>query len=191
MITIIYVVQDCLIALEDPKLLFDNIKQSFLGNKRMRISCIDDENRYAIELLHRKCPGEDEEMVKKFFSYFTREVYTKGDILWKQGTRSDCAKILVSGDLIASLENEAGTTETISVGSVIGESGLVDNCSRNSTVHVLATSVLYNLSRESWTMLKEEDPRCAHVLYAIVVRYLTLRVQHCSNRIFETRCLPI
>jgi hypothetical protein len=36
--------------------------------------------------------------------------------------------------LITSLENEAGTMEAISVWSVIGESGLVDNKNRNSTV---------------------------------------------------------
>ncbi len=59
--------------------------------------------------------------------------------------------MLVSGNLIASLENEAGTTElTYVVGSVIGESGLVDNQNRNSTVEAKSDSILYSLSRESW-----------------------------------------
>jgi len=183
--------EDCLIAMKDPSLLYDNIKQCFLKNENKQIKCLDDEKSYAVELLLLKCPGVEKKLVEKLFCYFTREIHNKGDILWRQGTKSECAKLLVSGDLIASLENEAGTNEVISVGSVIGESGLVENCSRNSTVHVLAESVLYSLSRESWEVLKEKDPKCAHVLYAIVVRYLTLRVQHCSNRIFETRCLPI
>ena len=38
--------------------------------------------------------------------------------------------------------------------------------------------------------LGRRRPLLYRQMYAIVVRYLTLRVQHCSNRIFETRCLP-
>ena len=175
----------------EPNLLYSSIKQSLLVNDEVQIE-IEDEHNIAIDLLLEKC-DESRDLIETFFSYFTREVYRKGDVIWRQGMRSDCAKLLVTGNLIASLENEAGTTEPISVGSVIGESGLVEKYNRNSTVVVLEDSILYSLSRESWEELKEKDPRCAHVLYSIVVRYkyLTLRVQHCSNRIFETRCLPI
>jgi sulfate permease, SulP family len=177
----------------NPNLLFDNIKQSFLDSNDniVKMTSIEEEQNHAIDLLLRKCPGEERNTVEKLLSYFTREVYNKGDVLWKQGSKSDCAKLLVSGDLLASLENEAGTTETISIGSMIGESGLVENCNRNSTVNVLDDSILYSLSRDSWEDMKEKDAKCAHLMYAIVVRYLTLRVQHCSNRIFETRCLPV
>lgn len=184
--------EDSLIAMVNPGLLYDNIKRSFLGAGNKQIKSLEEEKIYAIDLLHRKCPGEERDLVEQFFSFFSREIYEKGDILWKQGSKSDSCKLLMIGSLISSLENEAGTTETISIGSVIGESGLVENYNRNSTVHVLANgTILYSLSRESWEEMKQRDPRVAHVLYAIVVRYLTLRVQHVSNRIFETRCLPI
>lgn len=172
----------------DPSLSDDNIRQSIHG---CEASDTHEERTHAVNLLMRRCPGEERAVVERFFSYFSREVFQKGDILWRQGSKSNCAKVLVSGDLIASLENEAGTTEPISVGSVIGESGLVDNQNRHSTVEAKSDSILYSLSRESWELLKEQDPRCAQLLYHIVVRYLMLRVQHCSNRIFETRCLPI
>lgn len=184
--------EDSLIAMVNPSLLYENIKQTFLGNENKQITNIDDEKSYAVELLLRKCPGEEKQLVETFFSYFCREVYHKGDILWRQGAESNSAKLLVSGGLIASLENEAGTTEDISLGSIIGESGLVEHFNRNSTVHVLENdTVLYSLNRESWEALKEKDAKCAHLLFSIVIRYLTLRVQHCSNRIFETRCLPV
>lgn len=179
-----------MLEMVDPDLLYSSIKQSFLRKEDKQVDSLDDERSYAIELLLEKC-AEKKELIEEFFSYFTREVYKKGDIVWRQGAQSDCAKLLVVGSLVASLENEAGTTEAISVGSVIGESGLVENCNRNSTVLVIEDSILYNLSRQSWEELKEKDPRLAHVLYSIVVRYLILRVQHCSNRIFETRCLPV
>ena len=186
--------EDFLIAMADPTLLYDNIRQSFLGSEdgQAQMGSLEEERTYAIELLSRKCPDEERTVVEQFFSYFRRELYNSGDVLWRQGTTSDSAKLLVSGELMSSLENEAGTTEPISIGSMIGESGLVDNNNRNSTVQVLADdTVLYSLSRESWEKMKEEHPHCAHLLYHIVVSYLTMRIQHVSNRIFETRCLPI
>lgn len=135
--------QDALIAMVDKSLLYDNIKSCFF-NEIKEINSIDDEKKYAIELLSRKCPGESHEVVQKFFSYFSREVYSKGDVVWRQGTKSDSAKLLVSGEIISKLENEAGTTETISIGSLIGECGLVQGLNRNSTVTVLLdNTILY------------------------------------------------
>ena len=91
----------------EPNLLFDNIKQSFLDSNDniVKMTSIEEEQNHAIDLLLRKCPGEERETVEKFFSYFTREVYNKGYVLWKQGSKSDSAKLLVSGDLLATLEN--------------------------------------------------------------------------------------
>ena len=185
-----FLAQDALIALVDPSLLYDNIKQSFLAGIKEAKS-LDEEKKFAIELLHRICPGTEHSLVQKFFSYFRRETYNKGDILWKQGTNSNCAKLLLSGDLMASLENEAGTTEPISVGNLIGESGLVGDDSRNSTVVCLTDAILYSLSREAWEDMKENNPEVPHLLYAGTIRYLSMRIHHVSNRIFETRCLPI
>jgi SulP family sulfate permease len=184
--------EDALVALVSPTLLDDNIRRSFLERGKKHISSFDEEYQYALGYLVRMCPSEDPQLVEKFMSYLTREVYQDGDILWRQGSESDSAKLLVSGELISRLENEAGTSETISLGSVIGESGLVNEANRNSTVYVLEdNTVLYSLSKEAWISLKEKEPKCANLLYGIVIRYLTLRVQHVSNRIFETRCLPI
>lgn len=115
-----------------------------MSNDQEDIISIEDEKNYAIDLLFRKCPGESRQVVEQFLSYFTRETYNKGDVVWKQGTKSDSAKLLVSGDLISKLEYEAETTETISIGSMIGESGLVQGMNRNSTVSVLMdNTVLY------------------------------------------------
>jgi CRP-like cAMP-binding protein len=122
-------------------LLYDSIKGSLMNEKK-EINSIDDEMCYAIELLLRKCPGENRQVIEQFFSYFSREVYNKGDVLWRQGTKSESAKLLVCGDLISKLENEADTTESISIGSVIGESGLVQGLNRNSTVSVLVDNTV-------------------------------------------------
>lgn len=47
------------------------------------------------------------------------------------------------------------------------------------------------LSREALNELVKQQPYSPRLVDGIVIRYLVLRVQHVSNRIFETRCLPI
>jgi len=102
----------------------------------------------------------------------------------------------VDGSLLALLENEAGTSETISVGNMIGELGLVMDANHNprrmsSVVCATEQAVVYTLSREDWEDLLRTNPRVARFVDYICITYLANRVQHVSNRIFETRCLPI
>jgi len=130
--------------------------------------------------------------VSRLISYFKRESYDNGDTVWLQGSEGDCAKLVVRGDLISHLENEAGTSETISTGCMIGELGLVSHIPRMSSVVCLTDdTVLYSLSRDDFQKLLNANPRLARLIDMICIRYLTNRVQHVSNRIFETRCLPI
>lgn len=122
---------------------------------------------------------------------FKREVYSKGVFLWKQGTESDCTKILIRGSIISHLEG-TDTSELITPGNFVGELGLVYGTKRLTTVECVSDSaVLYSLSRDAWETLSERQPRVARIMDMVVIQYLTHRVQHVSNRIFETRCLPI
>lgn len=122
---------------------------------------------------------------------FKREVYFKGAILWKQGSESDCTKILVRGSISSHLEGNE-TSELIPPGNFIGELGLVYDSKRLTTVECMSDSaVLYSLSKGAWETLSERQPRVARIVDMVVIHYLTHRVQHVSNRIYETRCLPI
>lgn len=144
---------------------------------------------YLRKICPRKIPDDD---VDVLFALFEREVYNHGDCLWRQNSESDCAKLLVAGLLMAELENEAGTTERIFPGNLIGEIGLVNGDARMSTVHCVSDeTILYSLSRPAFDRLVATNPRVARYIDLICIRYLALRVQHVSNRIFETRCLPI
>ena len=122
---------------------------------------------------------------------FKREVYSKGDFIWKQGSASDSAKILLRGSIISHLEG-TDTTEAIPPGNFFGELGLVYGTKRLTTVECVSDSaVVYSLSKEAWESLSERQPRVACIMHMVAIHYLTKRVQHPSNRIFETRCLPI
>lgn len=144
---------------------------------------------YLRKLCSRSIPDEDAELL---FAQFTREVFKKEDCLWRQHSDSDCAKLLVSGVLMAKLESEAGTIEHVFPGNLIGEMGLVNGDVRMSSVHCVSEeAIVYSLSREAFECLMVTNPRVARYIDLICIKYLALRVQHVSNRIFETRCLPI
>jgi SulP family sulfate permease len=147
----------------------------------------------ALLQLANLCPNDTtSSALELLFSYFLRETYVCSDILWKQGSASDCVKLLVRGRLIALIENEAGTNEIVHSGNTVGELGLLQGLSRMSTLRCHSDeAVMYSLSRDSFEVLCRLSPESARLLDLICIRYLSARVQHVSNRVFETRCLPI
>lgn len=113
------------------------------------------------------------------------------DIVWDQGSESQSAKLLVTGTIMSYLEGTQ-TTEEVHKGNMFGELGLVEGIPRLSTVVCNSDqAIIYSLPRESWEEIKLNKPRVARIFDEIVIRYLAHRVQHVSNRIFETRCVPI
>lgn len=182
--------EDALIAIQNPTLLRNDIDMFPTCNKSFNL---EQEKDVALQYFVKLCPREAcINDVKFLFSKFQREVFKKNDILWKQGTPSDCAMLILRGKLLAVLENEAGTSETINSGNIIGELGLVHGDARMSTVHCLSDeAIVYTISKSSFQNIAELNPKIARFLDLLVIRYLSYRVQHVSNRIFETRCLPI
>lgn len=186
--------EDALISLVDRSLVEEDAAELLKSVSRFLSGSDGEEEKALVTAYLRKIcsvaiPDED---IAVLFALFEREVYNNGDYLWRQHSESDCAKLLVSGLLMAELENEAGTTECIFPGTLIGEVGLVDGDARMSSVKCTSDeTILYSLSREAFDHLVATNPRIARYIDLICIRYLALRVQHVSNRIFETRCLPI
>jgi SulP family sulfate permease len=191
--------ENALVARQDPTLLHkdDEVSLSIAhlsqaaGNPNE--SSLVEEKEITLAYLKNVCPSDMEDGDPELlFSLFEREVYRQGQFVWKQHSSGDCAKLLIFGTLIAELENEAGTTETILKGNMIGELGLINGDARNSSVRCLSEeAILYSMSRATFEDLIRTEPRVARYIDLICVKYLALRVQHVSNRIFETRCLPI
>lgn len=186
--------EDTLIARQDPSLVEedDSLSQCTLNIQSDKLSS-KEEKEIFISIFNDNCTDDlSSEDANKMFSSFEREVFQKGELIWKQNDESNCVKLLILGQLIAELENEAGTTEIVPEGSMLGELGLVNGNPRMSTVKCTSKeAVLYSMSRASFEELLSTEPSLARYIDLICVKYLALRVQHVSNRIFETRCLPI
>jgi SulP family sulfate permease len=155
----------------------------------------EDEKEVVTKALSNLCVGRviEKHEVDLLFSKLTRESYRKDEFIWKQNDASNSAKLLISGMLVAVLENEADTSEIIFSGNLIGELGLVQGTPRLSSVKCISEegAILYSLSREAYEDLLRTAPQVARFIDLTCIQYLANRVQHVSNRIFETRCLPI
>mmetsp|Transcript_29741 Transcript_29741/g.45337 ORF Transcript_29741/g.45337 Transcript_29741/m.45337 type:complete len:754 (-) Transcript_29741:1325-3586(-) len=183
--------EDMLVARSNPMIFRDTFSESVCADDPSIGMSREKERKRAAKYLINICPNADETEVIRLFSYFEREEYQKDGVIWKQGSASTSAKLLINGTVESLLEGTS-TTETVLSGNMFGELGLVNGIDRLSTVVcVSATVVLYSLSRESWNVLIKEEPRIARLVDEIVIEYLAHRVQHVSNRVLETRCLPI
>ena len=184
--------ENALITWYDPELM-DNLISSVSEMTRTHLSEAD-ERKTALYYLRKIYCRDDvsEEDIGLLFSFFERETYKKDELIWKQGAVSDCAKVIVCGKLIAMLENEAGTYETVQIGRMVGELGLVAGVNRMNSVYCMSEScIVYSISRTTFEEIVKTNPKLARIMDLICIEYLADRVQHVSNRIFETRCLPI
>lgn len=195
--------EDVLVTRKNPFLLEEEADLTMLGSSEFvqadqiySDAAIEQDNHLALRILSNLCEDFEFGAAETLFSKFSREVWKKGDLLWSQGSKSDCAKILVRGSLVSTLEDSGLdlvlSTEEIKVGAMIGELGLVSAADRLNLVKVTSDhAVLYSMTRQEWEKLIKESPSVARCIDLIVIRYLAHRVQHVSNRVFETCCLPI
>jgi sulfate permease, SulP family len=202
--------EDVLIAREDPFLLTSKTptrpkfhRQSLLNPTFDReqddiaeFNMTETEERMlALRLAKAVIPDgqkpETEQELLKLLAVMRREVYRKDDVIWTQESESDCAKLLISGRLICGVEGtEIG--EVVISGNFVGELGLVDGTRRLNTVKCESkVAILYSLDRTAWEELNRTSPHAARLMDRLVIRNLAHRIQHVSNRIFETNCMPI
>lgn len=187
--------EDVLIALEDPIVLQEDMNEIMRPTAFHRSSATssfrDEEKEFALRYLGNLCPSASEAEIEKLLSFFTKEKYKNGDVLWTQGSHSDCAKLILVGEVLSTLEADTGFEE-MDAGAIIGELGLVQGTERLSTVEVISDhATMFSLSRPGLDTMARDSPGLANHIYMMCIQNLAHRVQHVSNRILEKRSLPV
>jgi CRP-like cAMP-binding protein len=139
------------------------------------------------------CPDEPKK-VEKLVGLFERQSVSSGTYLWKIGDDPDFCLLLSEGCLVALAdepegglsEEEAG--EEILVGHLVGEYSLLMNSTRQGSLRAAEDSIVYVLRRGVFDEM-EDDLRV--LLYRICLQYLGHRTLHVSNRLLESKCVPI
>jgi CRP-like cAMP-binding protein len=150
-----------------------------------------DQPRYLRQIYSIVPSDVSYENVDKLFTYFKKRSVPTGTVLWRLGDESHHAVVLASGRLVNSLEDEPCTMETIEVGHLVGEYGLLTGHRRYGTLTATEPSVVLELDIERYREMEKRDPLLALVLSKICMAYLHHRVMHVSNRIWECHCLPV
>ena len=123
--------------------------------------------------------------------YFEMAQVEKDTVIWKQGQVSNSAILLVEGHLRSIVEEEAGTTEEVQFGSLLGELCLLTGERRKSSIVATRASTIYILTRVQLDRMLAQEPHLAFLFQGIALRYMSTRLQYVGNRIWETKCLPI
>lgn len=141
--------------------------------------------------LQRLMPNEPLSVIHRLLDYFHIEEIDKDDVIWKQGDVADRSLLLVDGQLRAIIEEEAGTTEDVAVGAVVGELCFLTGEKRKTTLVATRRSVVYVLERASFDEMLQRDCYLAFLFQGVALRYTSSRMQYVGNRIWETKCVPI
>ncbi len=85
----------------------------------------------------------------------------KGQIILKEGNRSDFAFIIVNGQVEISRKRKDGNVEVIDIlgqNDIFGEMGMIDGRPRSATVTALENSKVTMISREDLNIMTRKDP---------------------------------
>ena len=163
---------------------FDNVLCAHQG-------FLDDEESAHIQQLKTLCPDQPRGTIIQLLHYFEMEEVEQDSVIWKQGDVSNSAILLVDGHLRSIVEEEAGTTEEVQVGTLLGELCLLTGERRKSSIITTRRSVIYILTKDKLDEMLEQEPNLAFLFQGIALRYMSYRLQYVGNRIWETKCLPI
>ena len=95
-----------------------------------------------------------------------------GEILFEQGSKSNCLYLLTKGALEAILQTTVGEGKvagTIKAGQTVGEMGLLSTRPRTLTVKALRHSTLLKLTKESFNVYFVNEPELLLRLVNIII----------------------
>ena len=122
----------------------------------------------------------------RLMSYFDRRSYKEGQIVLKQGGRSNSVDLLATGSVAISITDEQGhrtRLRRMAAQTVIGEMGFFRKAPRAAAVIAEQPSIVYRLTRKSFARMQQQDPKAAAAFYQLIVRVLSDRLEFANREI--------
>eukprot|EP00533_Pseudo-nitzschia_delicatissima_P000126 CAMPEP_0116103570 /NCGR_PEP_ID=MMETSP0327-20121206/13955_1 /TAXON_ID=44447 /ORGANISM="Pseudo-nitzschia delicatissima, Strain B596" /LENGTH=894 /DNA_ID=CAMNT_0003595689 /DNA_START=83 /DNA_END=2767 /DNA_ORIENTATION=+ len=156
----------------------------------------DPERAEALQMLKEYCVTDSLGVLKKIIDSMRRETFPKGAAIWNAGDRGHSAKLFLSGAVVAFVPKMCETDEnwfrsSMETGSFLGLRSLVLDEHHLASACCEEESVFYSLDREAYDKLVQEAPEAARVLELSMARYLSHRLRHVSNRIYQAHSVPV
>ena len=105
----------------------------------------------------------------------------KGQIILKEGNRSDFAFIIVDGQVEVSRKRKDGNVEVIDIlgqNDIFGEMGMIDGRPRSATVTALENSKVTMISREDLNIMTRKDPKA----WFPIVKAMSARLRRSTTK---------
>jgi len=114
--------------------------------------------------------------------------YKKGETIFHQGSRSDCAFIISSGSAEILQETTEGekVIGKLKENEIFGEMGLIDGQPRSATARALEDSVMYIINRNSFDILVKKNPKALLPILKVLTSRLRETMDFVKQRTSST-----
>ena len=104
-----------------------------------------------------------------------KQTLKKGEVLFKEGSLSDCAYIIESGALEVSKKDGKGGKTVVALlkkNDIVGEMGLIDGQPRSATVTAAKDTIFTIITSEQFETLTKRNPKALIPIMKVLVRRL-------------------
>jgi hypothetical protein len=106
--------------------------------------------------------GEGE--LRKIARLFSQKLFRPGELVFRQGDRSDEAYVVMRGAIDIFLEDEGQAVASIKNGQIFGEQAFLDGAVRGATAKASQASILLTVLRSSFNELVQREPHLGMVI---------------------------
>lgn len=121
---------------------------------------------------------------EKLVAHCVRVPFHAGDIVLKQGDRTQALFIVAKGELEVIQEGDRHGPKSLALipsGSVFGEQAFFDGAPRSASVRALADGEVLELTASEFDVLAAHDPRLARSILFDLGRILSLRLRETTQ----------
>lgn len=128
------------------------------------------------------------ESLRLLQSFLTRECFTSGTILFKQGDPGDAMFLLAKGSVALVMQLPDGGSKQLGIltpGTLFGEMSLLDNENRSASVLALSDAVCFRLEASDFLHIIHQTPGLAAVFLGNMSRLFAKRLRRANTVIAE------
>jgi CRP/FNR family cyclic AMP-dependent transcriptional regulator len=129
--------------------------------------------------------GEGE--LRKIARLFTQKLFRPGEIIFKQGDRSDEAYVVMRGQLDVFLSEDGPAVASIVSGQILGEQAFLDGGGRGAMVRANQASILLVVQRTAFNDLVQREPHLGMVVLRNIAVELSSKLRKADRLLLEAK----
>ena len=129
--------------------------------------------------------GEGE--LRKIARLFTQKLFHAGDVIFKQGDRSQEAFVVMRGQVDILLDGEREPGSTLGKGQIFGEQAFLDSAPRAASAQASQASIVLIVQRGAFNDLVRHEPHLGLVVMRNIAVELSQKLRQADQMLAKTR----